>query len=307
MRGARLLTLVLAAAAWAAGEPGPARAQADSTATAPPAAAESTVTAAAPLRGPRIPGTALRVGDPVAVVRGRPELRALPDPDLAPGELAYGGTLRFYGSPGSAKLVFHDGGLARATLVLKRASPRTRAYVEDDLRRLGYQPSCRRAGANDRDCDWAGPLSVLVRADTAQLSFDVIAAGVTRAEASPGGRTTRSAIRDLKAVLLADSTPILPDTLDPNEDNPNGYPKPTITKSHIARIPDEMRGSVERARVVVLALVGLDGAVQYAEAAEGPEELGPIATGAVMQYRFQRYSTRAGPTRFWVRVGVFPF
>lgn len=293
MRRDRVRALALAAAVLCAGlAPADAAAQPDSVVTR--------------TRGPRIPGTTMRLGDSLSMVRGRSDLRGTSDPDLAPGELAYTGTMRFYGGPAETKLVFHEGRLLRASFVLKPASTRTRAYVEDDLRRQGYRADCRRARPNDRDCDWAGPLSVTVRADTAQISAEFGAPGFARslvAESDPG---QRGPSRSYEAVLASDSTQVLPDTLDLREPNANGYPPPVITKSVFARIPDEIRGEVERGSIIVLAFVGAEGQVQYVRALDGPEELRPVAEGAVMQYRFQRYAIKEGRRRFWVRVSVYP-
>jgi len=69
----------------------------------------------------------------------RKSLVAITLASLATSALAqkYGGTLRFYGAAGDAKLVFRGGALARATIALKRASPRTRAYIEDESTAIG--------------------------------------------------------------------------------------------------------------------------------------------------------------------------
>jgi hypothetical protein len=301
----------------AAGAPVGVRAQADSTAAGEQRGGDRSVAlptlepgenaelVAPSLRGPRIPGTSLRLGDSAAVARLGPDLRTVSDPDLAPGEVAYGGTVRFYGSPGSARLVFREGVLIRAAFSLKHASSRTRAYVEDDLRRLGYRADCRRTGADDRDCDWIGPLSATVRADTALLSAEFGAPGMLRESTPSGGPDLRATGRSLQAALASDTTPILPDTLDLREDHPE-YSKPVLVKSALARIPDDLRGATERGLVTVMALVSAEGQVVYAQAVAGPEALRPVSVGAVMQYRFQRYVTREGRRRFWVRVSVYP-
>lgn len=293
MRTGRLALLTLAALA--------------ALAAPPPACAED----AAPVsvRGPRIPGTRLRLGDSLAIVRGRPELRAVSDPELDPGELAYAGTVRFYGADGATKLVFHGGRLVRATFTLKPASPRARAYVEDDLRRLGYRSDCRRTGVNDRDCDWSGPLAARVRTDTLQLRAEFRAPGTAAAAggaADDGGGARPSSGVNLPAILASDTTAILPDTLDIREDHPAGHARPVIQKGAIARIPDDLRGSVERGLITVLAFVDAEGRVAYATAVSGPEELRPIAEGAAMEYKFQRYVTKEGRRRFWVRISIYP-
>ncbi|NOT33606.1 MAG: hypothetical protein HOP12_05475 [Candidatus Eisenbacteria bacterium] len=273
--------------------------------------------AAAPARI-RIPGTSLRLGDSLLQVSGAIQLRSQPNDRLASGESAFGAELRYYGEPSAATLVFAADVLTRLEVEMHEPSPHSRDYLEDDLRRRGLRRECASATRNRSRCTWFGALRLQVQMESLRVitvasRLDDASDAIGSSEPGGGGGASGSAVavRDNPfanslADALADSTPVLPDTLSLNEENPEGYTPPKLVKTIFARIPDDLRTSVERGSVGVLALVGLDGKVIYAEPLYGPEPLYPTVLTALKSYQFERYKTKAGPTRFWVRLSVWP-
>lgn len=113
---------------------------------------------AAPDTAVRVPGTtALRFGLSPAAVQPRGFL-VQPEED---GAFALQGTARFFGLEARAVLSFDAERLSRVRVEVAAITPRQLDWLEDELRRMGFQRRCAQRSATLRDCEWRGRGAVL--------------------------------------------------------------------------------------------------------------------------------------------------
>ena len=105
--------------------------------------------------------------------------------------------------------------------------------------------------------------------------------------------------------FLSDPTPILPDTLSLDPAAPPGpLAPPVLIKTAPPIYDDALAARGVKGIVQVLALVGLDGLVNYSRATDGPEELREPAMRTVTHFRFSGYTYNGQKVRFWVWIPV---
>ena len=271
---------LLAAAAPAAGAAPPA----DSALRAAPAGARPPdSTLPAPVAGPRVPGTRLRFGaTPTQVER---VIRTQPAA-VAGGTMSRQGPVRFFGLDGRAVLVFRDGTLARVSVSVDNPSPKDIDYVEDELARQGFQRSCTQRQGIARNCEWTSWARVVLVTSETSLAADIepaprAAGGPTRASAAAPPETLRVALQP------ADS-----------------LPPPVVLDSCRAARPPLARDNGVFGRVMIDALVGLDGRVVATRVTRGVPMLDSAAVECARQYRFAPYLVGGRPSPFWVAIPV---
>ena len=279
-------------------------AQAHAAAAAPRASADDTTTGA----GARIPGTRLRFGDGAGRARRRYALLPGDPNDVAPGELQLTGDVVYFGMPSKGKLVFSPGGLTRASFEVAHPSPNQRDYYEDQLTRSGYRRHCDRRDDTARECDWIGSVLIHVKSDSALMTAEVVAAGgeLSRSLHLPTAEDRAQAAEEARLrPFLSDPTPILPDTLSIDPAAPPGrLASPVLIKTAPPIYDDALAAKGIKGVVQVLALVGLDGLVNYSRATDGPEELHEPAMRTVAHFRFSGYTYNGQKVRFWVWIPV---
>ncbi|MFI5372388.1 MAG: energy transducer TonB [Candidatus Eisenbacteria bacterium] len=331
-----VFTAGFAASAFASAAPGPdsttasgamrasthtqtAVAESAGTATPPPGAHQAGVTIQ-PTRpaasandttigtGARIPGTVLRMGDGAGRVRRRYAVSAGDAAGTVPGELALEGEVRYFGIPSRARLVFDPTGLSRASFSVTVPSPNQRDYLEDQMVRSGYRRQCQRLDDQGRECDWTGALIVHVKCDSAMMTAEVVAVGaeLTRSLHLPTAEERQRAVEEARLrPILSDPTPILSDTLSIDPAAPPGRLAPPVLLQAIpAPYDDALSARGIKGIVQVLALVGIDGLVQYSRATDGPKELQATAMRTVTHFRFSGYLFNGQKMRFWVWIPV---
>ncbi len=256
----------------------------------------------------RVPGMPLRFGDGYARVRRSPGLAPGDPSQTGPGEALLTGRMRFYGVEGDVQLRFDERGLGSVAWKARPISPNQRDYVEDQLRREGARARCMRYDDRLRECDWVGAVTVHVKSDTSGMTAESVRPGAapTRALVLLTD-TQRDSIAEAQRVapFLADPTPILADTLtiDPAA-TPGRRSPPVLQQAFPADYPDALLERGITGIVRVLALVGTNGRVAYANPTDGPPELRPYARDTVMKFRFNGYQDGGKPVRFWVWVPV---
>jgi hypothetical protein len=294
---------------------GPQQAPADSARDAAAARAGPAVPPPVPVTsdtslgaGPRVPGTVLRMGEGYARSRRRPGFAPTENVDAAASAVMLAGPLRFFGVDGRARTTFDPSGLSRVTWTMKPLAPHQRDYIEDQLRRLGYRPRCQYLDVNRRECDWVGELQVHVKCDTVMMTAEVVRAGAAPSRdlhLHTEEDRERAAFDTRLRPYLDDPTPILADTLTLDPAAPPGrHAAPVLMKTVPPVYDDALRARGIVGVVPVLALVGLDGSVQFTRADEGPKELRSIALENVSQYRFGGYFDSGKRVRFWVWIPV---
>src|SRR5688572_24223179 len=118
-----------------------------------PVALLALLLAAAPDTSVRVPGVpGLRFGLPVEAVSAR-GYAVEPEAD---GTFALQGATRFFGLPARAVLSFEDQKLSRARFDVDAVTPRQADWLDDEMRRMGFQRRCERRDEDVRDCEWRG-------------------------------------------------------------------------------------------------------------------------------------------------------
>ena len=275
-----MLLAGLLATAEAAGAP----------AGAPAESARAQIAAPAPqVARVRIPGTRLVLGDPPsgAAAAGR----FLP---VGSATAERRGDCRFFGLEAHARLAFVEDQLDHVTFALDSISSHSVDYVEDQLRRSGYQRRCETLERSKSDCVWSGAVVMELKREGVRLEARVRA----REPAPEPPAAVRPAAPDT-VVMLAD-------TLSLARESP-GRASPVLLDrgalDHPTYPPPARRAGVQGV-VLALALVDTSGAVMEAQPLRGPRELEAAALDLVRGLRFQPYALEGRACRFRVVVPV---
>ncbi len=234
----------------------------------------------------RAPGTLLRLGWPVERVEALGALTPSRSPDARDAEV-YQGDLRVFGLPGKAALTFEDGRLARARFKLRPASERTRNYVEDELRRMGYGARCTRRQLGWSECTWSGRvlLDLTMRGDSLILDYRPRPVPSGPGDPAPGMRPTAAAVETL-------GTP----------ERPRADAR--VIRAWAPTLPDEARSAGVFGRVRVAALVDTGGEVIDARIIRGIRELDAAALDGAKRYRFEPVRVQDRAVRAWTWIWI---
>jgi Gram-negative bacterial TonB protein C-terminal len=258
--------------------------------------------------GARLPGTRLRFGEGAGRARRYYALAPGDPGEVAGGELLLAGDVMYFGMPSKGKLVFDPGGLTRATFVVATPSPHQRDYLEDQLTRFGLRRDCERRDDRASECDWTGAVMIHVKCDSALMTAEVVTVGgeLSRSLHLPTAEDRARAAEEARLrPYLTDPTPILPDTLSLDPAAPPGpMAPPMLIKTAPPIYDDALAERGVKGIVQVLALVGLDGLVNYSRATDGPAELHEPALRTVAHFRFSGYTYNGQKVRFWVWIPV---
>ena len=240
----------------------------------------------------RIPGTRLRLGQPLAEI------------DTTGGFHAAGGsstmrtgTCRFFGIDSRASLEFHDERLVRAVFEVDSLSPHAADYVQDQLRRLGYRPRWESPDPARLECEWNGTSRVVLKLAAPRLLAEVTSAPRAPAPIEPAVAVT----------TVEDPGAPIPDTLAIGHAT-GRYPAPDYEAPGAIRpsprYPDAARRAAVQGVVRVLARVDTTGAVIETALARSIPELDDAALEAVRGSRFRPYVFEGRPRSFRVIIPV---
>jgi TonB family protein len=201
-------------------------------------------------------------------------------------------------------LTFTDRRLTSGRFQVDRISPHSFAYVEDQLRRLGYRRQCARLEPSARVCDWIGRATVHVELSGEKLVAEIAPTAppsrpIAAARPAPAGDTARVA-RIAKPIVPA-TVPTRPDSAAPDTITLRGtdsLPAPVPVETCRPVRPEAARSEGIFGRVTVQVLVDVDGRVLDAEIVRGIPGLNEAALACARRYRFQPYRSNGNPVRF---------
>ena len=235
----------------------------------------------------RVTGTRLRFGYEVTQAARAGDFTIVTTTLAQRGEVARAGDLRWFGLDARALLYFRGGRLARAGFEVAKPSPRDLAYVDDQLRAMGYKVKCARDEPGAKSCTWTGPTRVSLDSSPAKLTAMI----------EPAPRKPRPAPK-----------PALPPppehlVLGRAGEHPE-YPAAVLAASPAPAYPAAAKQAHVQGNVWVRAEVDTSGAVTDAQVVKSIPELDAAALAAVRTWRFERYLWNGRPARVSVDVPV---
>lgn len=257
---------------------------------APAAAAVlATTVVLAVAASPRIPGTRLHFGMPLAAADS---LSGFARSRAPAGTARLEGALRAFGLASRATLTFRGDLLVGATFAFEHTTAAERRYVEDELTREDYRRACMRREPTLVDCTWSGATRIHYLAAAERLTVEV---GPPSAPPPPEP--------PMPPTAAAVGPPSLTDTLVLDA-RAHGLAPPRILSQPAPVYPAEAREIGLQGVVRVLARVDSTGTVIETRLRRGIPELDEAALEVARDTRFAPYLHDGRPVGYWVEIPV---